>query len=104
VRGPDGLDLGLWKTVSPSDLIIPLDTHTQRISRYLGFTGRTSPSWIMAEEITRALRELDPEDPVRYDFSIARLGILNRCSRRDPQKRCSDCDLQDICREKKTCG
>jgi uncharacterized protein (TIGR02757 family) len=97
VRGPDGMDLGLWKSVSPRKLILPLDTHTARISRYLGFTDRSSPSWAMAEEITRALRVLDPEDPVRYDFSIARLGILSRCTRRPLPNQCPDCELNGIC-------
>jgi uncharacterized protein (TIGR02757 family) len=99
VRGPDGMDLGLWGgPVSPRQLILPLDTHTARISRYLGFTSRKSPNWAMADEITRALRILDPEDPVRYDFSMARLGILSRCTRRPPAGQCPDCELYGICR------
>jgi hypothetical protein len=97
VRGPDGMDLGLWKSVDPRQLILPLDTHTARISRYLGFTQRTTPTWAMAEEITRSLRGLDPEDPVRYDFSMARLGILNRCSKRSGTCQCQGCVLEGIC-------
>lgn len=97
VRGPDGLDLGLWRAVSPRHLILPLDTHTARICRYIGLTRRAAPSWAMAEEITRRLRRLDPDDPVRYDFSIARLGILARCTRKIERNRCVSCELSRIC-------
>ena len=97
VRGPDGLDLGIWKSVPTGRLIIPLDTHTARICRYLGMTSRSAPSWSMAEEITESLRTLDPEDPVRYDFSIARLGILARCTKKREINSCSGCELKRIC-------
>ncbi len=97
IRGPDGMDLGLWKSVDPRQLILPLDTHTARISRYLGFTRRSTPTWAMAEEVTRALRGLDPDDPVRYDFSMARLGILSRCSKRAETCQCKECELEGIC-------
>lgn len=98
VRGPDGTDLGLWRSVEPRSLVLPLDTHTARISRYLGLTRRRTPSWAMAEEVTRALRSLDPEDPVRYDFAMARLGILNRCSHRGGIHQCAGCFLEAVCR------
>jgi uncharacterized protein (TIGR02757 family) len=97
VRGPDGLDLGLWKCVQPRHLVLPLDTHTARICRYLRLTRRATPSWAMAEEITQVLRNLDPDDPVRYDFSIARLGILARCTKGMDRTRCVDCELTRIC-------
>lgn len=98
VRGPDGLDLGLWRGIPARHLILPLDTHTARICRYLGLTSRSAPSWAMAEEITRTLRNLDPEDPIRYDFSISRLGILARCTRNPERNRCTSCELSGICR------
>lgn len=97
VRGPDGLDLGLWGSIPTRHLILPLDTHTARICRNLRLTTRAAPSWAMAEEITRALSNLDPEDPVRYDFSIARLGILARCTRKMNRNRCISCELSRIC-------
>jgi uncharacterized protein (TIGR02757 family) len=96
-RGPDGLDLGLWRPVHTRHLILPLDTHTARICRYLRLTSRAAPSWAMAEEITHTLRSLDPEDPVRYDFSIARLGILARCKKRPDRTNCVACELSRIC-------
>src|SRR6202030_1304287 len=68
IRPADGVDLGLWSDRVPaSKLLIPLDTHTFRICRYLGFTGRNSNDWRAAEEATGWLRTLDPLDPVRYD-------------------------------------
>jgi uncharacterized protein (TIGR02757 family) len=97
VRRGDGLDFGLWKGVDPADLVIPLDTHIARISKNLGLTDRKSPGWRMAEEITGELKRLDPVDPVKYDFALCRLGILEKCPKRlDPEK-CERCMIQDIC-------
>jgi len=97
VRHGDNLDLGLWKGVAPSKLVIPLDTHIARISRFIGLTSKKNPDWTMAEEITESLKKLDPEDPVKYDFAICRLGILEECTtRRDPVK-CKRCRIEGIC-------
>jgi uncharacterized protein (TIGR02757 family) len=76
VRDRDGIDFGLWKNVSPSSLIMPVDTHIARIATTLGFTKRTTADWRMAEEITGALRKFDNNDPVRYDFSLCRTGMV----------------------------
>lgn len=97
VRRGDELDFGIWKDVPPAKLIIPLDTHVARISRNIGLTARATPDWKMAEEITTALRALDPEDPVKYDFAICRLGILDKCPRKAQQGRCESCMIRDIC-------
>ncbi len=75
----DALDLGVWSRVSPARLIVPLDTHVIRVGRCLQLTGRTSPGWPMAREITTALRQIDPEDPVKYDFALCHLGMMNAC-------------------------
>lgn len=96
VRPADGIDLGIWQGVSPSQLIIPVDTHVQRISGYLGFTRRRSADWRMAREITAHLRRLDPRDPVRYDFSLAHLGISEGCSGND-RSACLSCAIAGIC-------
>jgi uncharacterized protein (TIGR02757 family) len=95
-RPADGIDLGIWRGVSPSRLVIPVDTHISRICSYLGFTRRTSADWRMAQEITTALRRLDPDDPVKYDFSLAHLGISEGCSGADPL-RCLSCSIKGIC-------
>ena len=78
-------------------LLLPLDTHTHRISRNLGLTARNDASWRTAEEITARLRELDPVDPVRYDFALCHLGVSRECpSRRDADK-CARCLLKPVC-------
>jgi len=97
VRRDDDLDLALWKKVSPSKLVIPLDTHVARISRAIGLTARKSGDWRTAEEITKALSELDPADPLKYDFAITRLGILGDCVADARSSRCDGCSLADIC-------
>ncbi len=97
VRAGDRLDLGLWKEVDPSRLIIPLDTHIARISKNIGLTNRSTPDWKMAEEITEALKRLDPADPVKYDFAICRLGILDKCPRTADSGKCADCLIKKIC-------
>jgi uncharacterized protein (TIGR02757 family) len=71
----DGIDLGLWHSVSPAKLIIPLDTHIARLSRQLGLTTRRHADWKMAEEITGMLRRLDPDDPVKYDLALCHWGM-----------------------------
>lgn len=98
VRPADGLDVGIWSQVSPDKLIMPLDTHTFRIGRYLGLVRRRTHDLKAAEEMTAALKQLDPDDPVRYDFALARLGILDLCPRRRDPIRCARCDLVDVCR------
>lgn len=97
IRSSDKMDFGLWKGVPPSKLIIPLDTHIARISQLIGLTSKKSPGWAMAEDITESLKKLSPEDPIKYDFAISRLGILDECtSRKDPEK-CKKCRIEDIC-------
>jgi uncharacterized protein (TIGR02757 family) len=99
VRGPDTVDLGAWRgLVPPAALVVPLDTHVHRVARCLGLTRRRDASWRTAEEITAALRRVDPEDPVRYDFALCHLGMSGVCpARRDP-RRCGECPLADACR------
>ena len=98
VRGPDGVDLGLWREVPPRALVIPLDTHVHRIGSFIGLTRRKDLSWRTAEEITAHLRHLDPEDPVRFDFALSHLGISGACPSRRDERKCAGCPLQPICR------
>ena len=77
VRPDDGIDLGLWSAMVPSSmLVIPVDTHVAKGARQLRMTTRGTADWIMAEEITSALRTVDPQDPVRFDFSLCRAGMV----------------------------
>ncbi|MCU0589044.1 MAG: TIGR02757 family protein [Syntrophobacteraceae bacterium] len=71
----DDVDPGVWDGLSPSRLIVPLDTHMFRIARALGLTRRKQADLRAALEITEAFRALSPEDPVKYDFALTRLGI-----------------------------
>lgn len=98
VRGPDGVDFGLWRDVPASALVIPLDTHVHRIGRFIGLTRRKDLSWKTAEEVTRRLRALDSADPVRFDFALSHLGISGTCASRKDQRRCAGCPLKPICR------
>jgi len=102
IRPSDGVDFGLWKEISPSKLIIPLDTHIVRISRYLKLTARKSPGWKMAKEITGVLRQCDPDDPLKYDFSLCHLGISGDCPLSLNPEKCRNCPLQSECSRKKS--
>ncbi len=93
----DAVDLGLWRGVSRSQLVVPLDTHIIRVGRCLGLTRYKSPGWGMAREITASLRRIDPEDPVRYDFSMCHLGMMDACGFNRPQ-RDAHCPLRGVCR------
>lgn len=75
----DRVDLGAWSRVRPSQLIVPLDTHVVRVGQCLGLTRYRSPGWRMAADITRSLRELDPVDPIKYDFSLCHIGMMSAC-------------------------
>jgi uncharacterized protein (TIGR02757 family) len=93
----DALDLGVWTRVSPAKLIVPLDTHVIRVGRCLRLTTYTSPGWRMARDLTASLRRLDAQDPVKYDFSICHLGMMNACGFSRPQAD-SQCPLRGVCR------
>ena len=73
----DDLDLGLWKGVRKSDLIIPLDTHTHKVSLSLGLLKRKTYDLQAAVELSEKLKEFDPEDPLKYDFALYRIGQFN---------------------------
>jgi uncharacterized protein (TIGR02757 family) len=93
----DSVDLGAWRGVRPSTLIVPLDTHVIRLGRCLRLTRYTSPGWRMAAEITASLRAIDPADPVRFDFSLCHVGMMNACGfgRRQGD---AQCPLKGMCR------
>lgn len=74
----DDVDPGCWQGISPERLIIPLDTHMLRIGTALSFTHNRCGNMLTARQITDAFRVISPGDPVRYDFCLTRLGIVNR--------------------------
>jgi uncharacterized protein (TIGR02757 family) len=92
----DEVDLGAWTTVSASQLIVPLDTHVIRLGRCLRLTSYTSPGWKMAADITRALRRLDADDPVRFDFALCHVGMMGACGFARPQGS-AQCPLRGEC-------
>jgi len=98
VRGPDEVDLGAWKAVPASALLVPLDTHLARIARYRGVTARPDLSWRTAPEMTRNLRLFDAEDPVRFDFALCHLGMSGACPPRRRERCCAACVLRTACR------
>ena len=71
----DEVDPGGWTSLRPADLIVPLDTHMHRIARRLGLTARRAADWRTASEVTQAFARVAPDDPVRYDFALTRLGL-----------------------------
>ena len=91
-------DLGIWTFVDPAKLVMPVDTHVHRIATFLGLNSRKSADWKAARSLTDRLAKFDPDDPVRYDFAICRLGILDLCSRRRRKENCDVCLLRDVCR------
>lgn len=77
VREDDkGVDFGIWKTIKPYQLICPCDLHVDRVGRKLGLISRKQTDWQTAVELTERLRIFDPQDPVKYDFALFGMGIL----------------------------
>lgn len=94
----DAVDLGTWEgLIPPAALLIPVDTHILRIAGLLGLTRRTDASWRTAEEITASLRQIDPVDPVRYDFALCHLGMSGACPQRRQRENCEQCPLLTQC-------
>jgi uncharacterized protein (TIGR02757 family) len=93
----DAVDPGGWTMIPASKLLVPLDTHTIRVGKCLGLTTRTSPGWKMAADITAGLREIDPSDPVRYDFALCHLGMMGACGFGTPRGS-ANCPLKKHCK------
>ncbi len=77
-RDNNGVDFGIWKKISPSQLICPIDLHVARVARRLGILKRKQTDWQAALELTEYLRTLDSDDPVKYDFALFNLGIIEK--------------------------
>ena len=73
-----GVDFGLWKAISPAELIIPIDVHVARVSRAFGLISRPQIDWLTALELTAYCRTLDARDPVKYDFALFSLGVTEK--------------------------
>jgi uncharacterized protein (TIGR02757 family) len=92
----DDVDVGLWKRIDKAKLIVPVDVHMGRLCRILGFHDRKVISLTTAMEITECFAEIEPADPVKYDFALSRMGILDNCTGR-LRSGCELCELFKFC-------
>jgi len=93
----DALDFGLWPGIPTDRLVVPTDVHIHRIARRLALTRRRTANWKTAREITDSLARFDPRDPVRFDYALCRIGILDICRPQPRHCRCADCPVQEAC-------
>ncbi|HZY93032.1 MAG TPA: DUF2400 family protein [Thermoplasmata archaeon] len=94
---PSFPDLGLWHRVPTGELRIPLDQHVYWIAYHLGLTRRRSRTWATVEEVTEALRRIDPIDPVRFDFVLCHTGISGDCPKHRDLAVCGPCVVRPDC-------
>ncbi|GAB3419677.1 TIGR02757 family protein [Niabella aquatica] len=73
-----GVDFGIWKQIKTSQLVCPLDVHVSRVARHFNLLQRPGNDWLSAVELTRNLKQLDAKDPVKYDFALFGLGVVER--------------------------
>jgi uncharacterized protein (TIGR02757 family) len=73
-----GVDFGIWNKIKPSQLICPIDVHVARVAKRFGLLQRKQIDWWAALELTGYLRTLDPLDPVKYDFALFGLGVIEK--------------------------
>ncbi|MHC4912164.1 MAG: TIGR02757 family protein, partial [Planctomycetota bacterium] len=92
----DDVDAGLWKSVDRAKLIVPIDVHMGRLCRILGFDQRKTVSLSVAVKITERFAEIELADPVKYDFALSRIGILQNCTGQH-RSGCELCELFEFC-------
>ena len=73
-----GVDFGLWQTISPAQLVCPVDLHVARVARQLALITRKQTDWQTALELTEQLKTFNPDDPVKYDFALFSLGVVEK--------------------------
>ncbi|MFK7774175.1 MAG: TIGR02757 family protein [Saprospiraceae bacterium] len=73
-----GVDFGIWKKIKPSQLLMPLDVHVDRVARRLNLLQRKQTDWKSVIELTNNLKQFDPKDPVKYDFALFGVGVLEK--------------------------
>lgn len=94
---PSFPDLGWWSQVPTGELRIPLDQHVYWIAYHLGLTGRRTRNWVTVEEVTAALRRIEPVDPVKFDFVLCHTGISGDCPKRRDIAICGPCVVRPDC-------
>jgi len=92
----DEVDPGLWSSVDKAKLIVPVDVHMARLCRILKLYDQKTVSLAAAVKITESFAEFEPTDPVKYDFALSRIGILEDCNGKLRPK-CQDCELLEFC-------
>ena len=95
----DDVDTGQWKSIDKAKLIVPIDVHMGRLCKILGFYNRKVVSLSTAVKITECFAEIEPADPVKYDFALSRIGIVENCNGR-LRKVCKHCELFPFCRQR----
>lgn len=73
-----GVDFGIWKNILPSQLVCPIDVHVARVAYRFDLLQRDKIDWLAGLELTGHLRQLDPSDPVKYDFALFGLGVIEK--------------------------
>jgi len=97
----DQVDPGVWDSIPPSKLIVPMDTHMMRLCGFLGLHNRATNSLTTAREVTRNFRRILPDDPVKYDFALSRIGIVEHCTGK-LRADCVECELYKYCMQRQT--
>lgn len=92
----DDVDTGLWRSIDKSKLIVPVDVHMSRLCRILGFYDHKTVSLKTAITITESFAEVEPGDPVKYDFALSRIGIVEDCTG-NFRPECESCELLEFC-------
>ena len=90
-------DLGIWKEYPAEDLVIPVDVHIARITRYLGIHNQKEINNSLAVCITEALKTVDRRDPLRFDYPLAHMGIGGNCPLNLNREICTVCPLYEVC-------
>jgi uncharacterized protein (TIGR02757 family) len=92
----DDIDTGLWKLIDKAKLIVPVDVHMARLCRILKLYEQKTPSLAAAVKITKSFAQIQPADPVKYDFALSRIGIRDNCTGRH-RSACRLCELYGFC-------
>ncbi len=92
----DDVDTGLWKSIDKAKLIVPVDVHMGRLCKILGLYNQKAVSLATAIKITEGFAEIEPADPVKYDFALSRIGIVENCNGQY-RNACEHCELSLFC-------
>jgi uncharacterized protein (TIGR02757 family) len=93
----DTVDTGLWTSIEPARLVVPVDVHMGRLCKILGLYDQNTLSLAAALTITKSFAEVEPADPVKYDFALSRIGIVENCDG-SLRPACDNCELRGFCR------